>query len=443
MSTELPIAVKHERLHALDALRAFAMMLGVWLHMAIPYTEGVPRGFWPAYEQDSVFVGLSMLTIHSWRMELFFMLSGFFTAMLVVRRGVRSVAIHRAKRIALPFVIALPVIGSLCVLVWGIGFADLFPGSQSTWIQDWFRSSWGMSTDFIPAKFGRLWHLWFLYVLIYLIAIGLFAHWLLAKPLAPFNKAISRFMGWGVRSWWGMFVLAVPLGLVQILIGSPNGPAPAESLMPDIRSIEYHALPFFGGWYLFAQREAISVLAKRFWWPLTVALAIALPAHLMSLTKTMEDMTDVPEGITTPMTIACMSRGLLTVSFGLGIIGLCTFLLSAPSERGARLIRYISDSAYWVYLVHMPLVALLSVWLFQPLNWPATIEVLAGSIITMIVLLVSYELFVRYTPIGTLLNGKRTRARHGFRPASAQAEVGASAHPVNRQPHEEVPPRSS
>ena len=443
MTTDLQASVKHERLHALDALRAFAMILGVWLHMGMPYLEGMPKGFWPADEENSVFVSMTILAIHSWRMELFFMLSGFFTAMLVLRRGVRPVAIHRTKRIVIPFLISLPTIGTLCILAWGVGFSDMFPGSQQMWIKDWLRSSWGMDTDFIPTKFGRLWHMWFLYTLIYLIAIGLVGHWLLSKPLAPFNKALSRFMGWSVRSWWGMFVLAIPLGLVQILIGTPNGPGPAESLIPDIRSLEYYALPFFAGWYLYATRDAINVLAKRCWWPLTIGLAVAFPLHVGSLTNTMENMTDLPEKITGSMVLTCMSRGLLTASLCLGITGLCTQLLSSPSARGVKLIRYFSDSAYLVYLVHMPLVAFFSIWIFNRLDWPATIEVMLGSITAMVLLMGSYALFVRYTPIGTLLNGKRTRTRDGLTSASDPAAAEASAHQANPQPHEEAPPRSS
>lgn len=440
MSLAYPSPVKHERLHALDALRALAMMLGVWLHMAMPYTQGIPKGFWPADEADNTLIGLSVLLIHSWRMELFFLLSGFFTAMLVLRRGVRSTATHRTKRIVFPFLLAMVTLGTACAAIWGAGYANMFGGNTSDWVRGWVLGGLGIGQGAVP---GRLWHFWFLYTLIYFIAIGLTAHALFSKPLAPLNDTISRFMGWCVRSWLGPFLLAIPLGLVLIMINRPNGPDPATTLVPDYRSLVYYALPFFAGWALYAKRDAINTLAKRFWWPLTIAAALAFPLHMVSLGATMKQIGDNPAGLTPAMITACMSRGLLTVSLSLGLIGLCTLALSAPGPRLARSIRYFSDSAYWVYLAHMPLVAAMSLWIFDPLGWHPLIEMLAGVTTATLLLMGSYELFVRYTPIGTLLNGKRTRDAKHLTPASAPAAAGGSAHPASPPPHAAAPPRSS
>ena len=47
-------------------------------------------------------LGALVAFIHGFRMPLFFVLSGFFTAMLWQRRGARGLAKHRAKRILLP-----------------------------------------------------------------------------------------------------------------------------------------------------------------------------------------------------------------------------------------------------------------------------------------------------------------------------------------------------
>lgn len=421
----LPDSVKHERLHALDALRALAMTLGVWLHMAMPYTEGIPPFFWAYDESDGPLVGLSVLLIHSWRMELFFMLSGFFTAMLVARRGVGATAVQRVKRILVPFVLAMLTLGTLCAVIWGAGWAKQYGGDPNEWIEGSVLANWGVGEFGQP---GRLWHFWFLYTLITLTALALLARLLLARSLGPLARIASAAMGWATRSWLGVFVLAIPLGAMQVLLARPNGPDPALSLVPDLRSLSYYALPFFAGWFLYARRSSIDTLAKRFWWPLTIAGAIALPAHLISLTATMASMADTPESITPVMVAACMTRGLLTASMGMALIGLCTLALSRPGPRLAGVIRYFSDSAYWVYLAHMPLVAALSVWVFSRLDWWPMGEVVAGSLIAMTLLMGSYALFVRYTPIGTLLNGKRTRRRAGgaqtLTPASGPAAAG-------------------
>ena len=78
------------RYHELDALRAVAMLLGVVLHAFLflipigwvgqdPWAKAVPI-------EQNPYVYL-LAAIHGFRMPVFFLLSGFFTAMLWQRRG--------------------------------------------------------------------------------------------------------------------------------------------------------------------------------------------------------------------------------------------------------------------------------------------------------------------------------------------------------------------
>ena len=88
MSHVTDVSPAQARLHGLDALRAVAMMLGVWLHTGMAYIGGLPPFFWAIDDPDkSPLISHSIAVIHSWRMETFFLLSGFFTAMLVAKRG--------------------------------------------------------------------------------------------------------------------------------------------------------------------------------------------------------------------------------------------------------------------------------------------------------------------------------------------------------------------
>ena len=70
--------------------------------------------------------------------------------------------------------------------------------------------------------------------------------------------------------------------------------------------------------------------------------------------------------------------------------------------------RYLSDSAYWLHLAHLPLVIVAQSWIR---NWDllAGVKFVGLTAAVTVLLLISYPLFVRYTPLGTLLNGKRTR----------------------------------
>ena len=115
------------RRHDLDALRAFAMLLGILLHVGLSFTP-FP---WPVQDtRQSPLVGLGFAAIHGFRMPLFFLVSGFFTAMLWNKRGPRALLRHRAMRILLP-----------CLL----GLVTIVP------LTDW-ASKWAMGLPKAPAS---------------------------------------------------------------------------------------------------------------------------------------------------------------------------------------------------------------------------------------------------------------------------------------------------
>ena len=89
----------------------------------------------------------------------------------------------------------------------------------------------------------------------------------------------------------------------------------------------------------------------------------------------------------------------------LGSIGVCRRLLSTES----RTMRYISDSSYWLYLVHLPLV-LLAQWLIKDVPFPAIPKLAGMTLVISVFLLLTYEYGVRYTAIGRILNGPRRKA---------------------------------
>lgn len=70
--------------------------------------------------------------------------------------------------------------------------------------------------------------------------------------------------------------------------------------------------------------------------------------------------------------------------------------------------RYLSDSSYWMYLTHLTLVILLQAWV-RTWDVDPLLKFVFIVATTCTILLILYQLAVRYTFIGTILNGKRTR----------------------------------
>ena len=68
----------------LDLVRSLAMLLGIALHAALAY---IPGGAWMVSDEQVAPLGMLVIGVHGFRMQLFFLLSGFFAAMLWQRRG--------------------------------------------------------------------------------------------------------------------------------------------------------------------------------------------------------------------------------------------------------------------------------------------------------------------------------------------------------------------
>ena len=107
------------RRHDLDALRAFAMLLGIVLHGALAFIPGAWAVTDASVKGEGTPFALLTMAIHGFRMPVFFLMSGFFTAMLWRQRGLQALVRHRAQRILLPLVIAMFTVIPLTWVAWG------------------------------------------------------------------------------------------------------------------------------------------------------------------------------------------------------------------------------------------------------------------------------------------------------------------------------------
>ena len=99
-----------DRRSDLDALRSFAMALGIVVHASLAFYQAP----WPVHDtRPSGLLPLLFLAIHGFRMPLFFLLSGYFTMLVYRRRGLGSLLRQRFARIAVPLMLAMATIGPL------------------------------------------------------------------------------------------------------------------------------------------------------------------------------------------------------------------------------------------------------------------------------------------------------------------------------------------
>ena len=175
------------------------------------------------------------------------------------------------------------------------------------------------------------------------------------------------------------------------------GPDTSEGLIPHPVVLGYYALFFVFGAFFYRRSLAVSR-----WW--TIAM---LPSLTVLLFGALALLYEVKAEWTHLVAAALQAAYAWLMCFGL--MGLFRWI--AARERAW--VRYVSDSSYWLYLWHLPLIV---VGYKLSLNWPVSVH-LKFSLICVVVtvtLLVVYEFGVRYTAIGTMLNGKRVRRRRAL-----------------------------
>ena len=119
------------RLDYLDATRAFALLLGIVFHACLSFMP-IFMGWAVQDVSTSPLVAMFMTVSHSFRMETFFLLAGFFSLLTFHRKGTGEFVRSRVLRIAVPFVVGWFILHPLVVSGWIMGSASL-RGDVNVW----------------------------------------------------------------------------------------------------------------------------------------------------------------------------------------------------------------------------------------------------------------------------------------------------------------------
>jgi hypothetical protein len=241
---------------------------------------------------------------------------------------------------------------------------------------------------------------WFLWFLVWLV--GVFCLYAL----------LADTLGWKTTPAWLTLSPTTLLWLVPLttlpgwFMGSGDGefgPDTSMGLLPMPHVFVYYALFFFFGVAYHDAGDTAGKLGRHWRWTLPVTLLVVFPIGLELSTGTFGFRgSSVPRVYLHLMAVAFQALYAWLMAFG------CMGMFRSLLARENRTIRYLSDSSYWLYLAHLPLCIAaqavihswpLSVWI----KWPLLTILLTGF------LLLTYHYLVRYTPIGSLLNGPRRR----------------------------------
>ncbi len=377
-----------QRVHALDALRGVAMLLGVALHAAVSYMQGrVPELLWPLFDStQSVWFDAFFWWLHAFRLPLFFLIAGFFSRLVRESHGSRGYLRHRTQRLLVPALAIGAIVLPITMYVSCFGW--LLSG-QCT-IRDVLRLRFSPALQ--PNVIGPA-HLWFLLDL-YVISVVYWAYTALVPPRHAGPHPVSNWL-WSSR-FKGLW-LALPSAALLYYDASPY-------VMHDntfhlhVWRIVYYGSYFSVGVWLYGYRHCLGELARG----ATFNVACSLLAF-GGLWHVLPQYLATPDDASLTPLLALSLAGVAWFSIW-GYLGWFMRWFDRPSPA----LRYLADASYWIYLIHLPIVALVQIRLYH-LACPALVKFLTAIGVTVGLGLVTYQRYVRYTFIGGWLHGTRKR----------------------------------
>ena len=351
------------RNYSLDAARGILMMLGAFIHAANIYS--VAGGWLIRDGQGSYFFDLLVKCIHLFRMPTFFWISGFFCAMTFEHNGSGGLLLKRLPRILIPL-----------VATWAtLNVAQMY-------YLAWFRGQTmvGLLSNGVP-----LFHLWFL--------VDLMVFIFLASLALPAFRNVS-ILG---RTTDSLPVFAILLSLASFgflisAVARSTGMAYDSVLqLTSLFRLSIYAPYFIAGTLMYGHEGIRQVFFR-----------VPLPGLLMALPLALYAQKFAHDPSIVVREIAHFVEILMTWIAVAAVLRVFHDLVTKES----LITRFLSDSAYTVYLFHHILVVITGCALIQyPLaSWLKFSVVCVTSI--GISMLVHTTLVRRNRVIRFLFNGK-------------------------------------
>lgn len=382
---------KTKRIHSLDSLRATMMLLGLVLHSALTYNITNHGNAWGIKDPESSYIltDFLVLLIHSFRMPIFFLVAGFFGSLLFYERGVINMLKNRISRIIFPFILFLFILPS--IIFFSFNYTNAVFGNHENPLSISIQL-FSNTIVFLPNTTA---HLWFLYYLIYttLASVSLA---LLFKKSKKINNRITNIFNWLIQKpIIRVFCFSIFTFFILSFLGTSMINA-SVSLIPDLNTFVFYFFFYIIGWILFKSRNLLDNFMKYDLQCTVLGIFLVITQGLLIQHS--------------EMNLNPNSNSIILISFNSLIVWLFIFGLTGLfirySSKHSKRMRYISDSSYWVYLIHLPLTAIIPAFIWK-LPLPTLIKFIIVLSLTTLICFVTYHYFVRNTFIGKFLNGKK------------------------------------
>jgi len=307
--------------------------------------------------RESILISVPMSVNHSFRMFAFFVLSGFFSALIIQKRGRAAWAKDRLTRLGVPLLASLLTIGVLQFFI--------------------HRDILGLSAEGMGPLPITVDHLWFLMVLL------MFVGTLYLLPIERLAQHPWLANAVQLRGWHG-FALVVALavwGIGRAVFDRIVGEVPGIGILS---SYIYFAPAFAIGAIVYSSGLSSSFFKGARPWQFFAAVALSV------VSIGLDTAVRPAFGITSPKSLPelIVSNG-LELPLAL-LISLCFFaLLERLIKREYPSIRFLVGGAMAIYLFHM-IWTLLVVKALLYVSWPGEVQWALGSLVVFGLSALSY-----------------------------------------------------
>ncbi|MEX9253030.1 glucans biosynthesis protein MdoC [Pseudenterobacter timonensis] len=367
-----------QREYFLDSIRAWLMLLGIPFHISLIYSShtwhvnSIEPSWWLTLFNDF---------IHAFRMQVFFVISGYFSYMLFLRYPLKRWWKVRVERVGIPMLTAIPLLTlpQFMMLQYVKGKAQ----------------NWHTLTPY--EKYNTLvWelvsHLWFLLVLVVLTTVSL---WIFSRLRQRLSARADRFFAHITLGKLSLLFLLLGIAYAALrralFIAWP--PILSDGLFNFVVMQTLFYLPFFLiGALAFVYPRLKALFTTPSPW-CAVAAALAFIAYLLNQRYgSGEAWMYETESVITML----MGLWMVNVVFALG-----HRLLNFESKR----VTYFVNASLFIYLVHHPLTLFFGAYITPHIASNA-LGFLAGLVFVIGIALVLYEIHLRIPLLRFLFSGK-------------------------------------
>ena len=358
------------------------MLLGLFIHSSLTYGPS-DKELWHIKDVNAtnIFFDIAALFIHYFRIPVFFLLGGFFGALLYHEKGSGYMLMNRTKRILIPAIISNIILWPLLIL------SHFYVASKTGNVNELmnrFHFENTISYYLIPRNSFNLWFLYYYYV------ITIF-FWAVSRYNTCRSIVFMKIKGVFFKIFQNQFsvltLLPFPIIIILLLSQLKTIETPPDFIL-DIPSLLFYLLFYSYGWFLYRNKNNFQILSTK----AGLFVLLGLVIFIIKLLTIAYDN----------YYLSVFLNSYITVLLAIGLMGLAYRIQQTINP----VIQYLSYSSYWIYLIHVPIVILLSGFVLDfPLN--VFIKFLIVLVFTFILSTLTYHFMVRGTFIGKFLNGKK------------------------------------